>query len=144
MRNALPDFALLPKQFQHHQDCSAVGFCQDISGSNNDSKHRPSLATEHPIKGSMAYSRVWEQRDDELDGRVNGRRAVSSAQITGDIVILGKFSEMLIGTWLGIDLNINSHTRAQQAETAILATMFVDVGFRYASAFCASTDSGAQ
>jgi HK97 family phage major capsid protein len=87
---------------------------------------------------------LWQQRDDEMDGRVNGRRAVSSAQITGDIVILGKFSEMLIGTWLGIDLNINSHTRAQQAETAILATMFVDVGFRYASAFCASTDSGAQ
>jgi len=43
----------------------------------------------------MGYSRVWEQRDDELDGRVNGRRAVSSAQISGDIVILGKFSEML-------------------------------------------------
>jgi Phage capsid family len=34
---------------------------------------------------------LWEQENDELDGRVNGRRAVSSAQMTGDIVILGKF-----------------------------------------------------
>jgi hypothetical protein len=121
-----------------------LDFAKDISGSNNDSKHRPSFATEHPIKGSMAYSRVWEQRDDELDGRVNGRRAVSSAQITGDIVILGKFSEMILANWLGVELLVNTHTRAINSETVILATLLVDVGFRYASAFCASTDSGAQ
>jgi hypothetical protein len=144
MRNALPDFALLPKQFQHHQDCSAVGFCQDISGSNNNSKHRPSLATEHPIKGSMGYSRVWQQRDDELDGRVNGWKAVSSAQITGDIVLLGKFSEMIIANWLGIELNVNAHSRAINAETVILATLLVDVEFRYPLAFTASTDAGSQ
>jgi hypothetical protein len=87
---------------------------------------------------------LWQQRDDEMDGRVNGRRAVSSAQMTGDIVLLGKFSEMLIGTWLGVDINLNSHSRATQAETAILATLFCDIAFRYTSAFCASTDSGAQ
>jgi hypothetical protein len=57
---------------------------------------------------------LWEQRDDELDGRVNGWRAVSSAQITGDIVILGKFSEMLIGNWLGIEILVNNHSRAIQ------------------------------
>jgi len=60
---------------------------------------------------------LWEQQDDELGGRVNGRRAVSSAQISGDIVILGKFSEMLIGTWPGIEFLVNTHTRAHQAET---------------------------
>jgi hypothetical protein len=87
---------------------------------------------------------LWEQENDEIDGRVNGRRAVSSAQITGDIVILGKFSEMIIGSWLEIELLLNSHTRAHQAETIIQASLLVDVGFRYASAFCASTDSGAQ
>ena len=87
---------------------------------------------------------LWQQRDDELDGRVNGRRAVSSAQITGDIVILGKFSELLIANWLGVELLVNNHTRAHQAETLITATLLVDVGFRYALAFCASSDSGAQ
>jgi hypothetical protein len=87
---------------------------------------------------------LWEQQDDELDGRVNGRRAVSSAQITGDIVILGKFSEMIIGSWLGLEVLVNNHTRAINAETVIMVTMLVDVGFRYASAFVASTDSGAQ
>jgi HK97 family phage major capsid protein len=97
-----------------------------------------------PKVAGTGYQFLWEQRDDEMDGRVNGRKAVSSAQMTGDIVLLGKFSEMLIGTWLGVDINLNSHTRAQQAETAITVTMLVDIAFRYSSAFCASTDSGAQ
>ena len=87
---------------------------------------------------------LWEQENDELDGRMNGRRAVSSAQVTGDIMILGKFSEMLIGTWLALDVIVNSHTRAHQAEVIVQCTLFVDVAFRYASAFCASTDSAAQ
>jgi len=81
---------------------------------------------------------LWEQRDDELDGRVNGRRAVSSAQIANDIVILGKFSELIIANWLGIEFLINNHTRAQQAETVIQVMLLVEVGFRYASAFTAS------
>jgi HK97 family phage major capsid protein len=87
---------------------------------------------------------LWEQENDELDGRVNGRRAVSSAQITNDFVLLGKFSEMILANWLGVELLVNTYSRAINSETVILATMLVDVGFRYASAFCASNDSGAQ
>jgi hypothetical protein len=87
---------------------------------------------------------LWEQENDELDGRVNGRRAVSSAQITGDIVILGKFSELIIANWLGVEIVVNNHTRAINAETVIQTTLWADIGFRYALAFCASTDSGAQ
>ena len=87
---------------------------------------------------------LWQQRDDELDGRVNGRRAVSSAQITGDIVLCGKFSEMLVATWLGVEIVVNMHTRLTAAETVVIATLLCDVGFRYPLAFCASSDSGAQ
>jgi Phage capsid family len=87
---------------------------------------------------------LWQQENDELDGRVNGRRAVSSAQMTGDLVLCGKFSEMIVANWLGVDLLVNNHTRAIQAETVITASLLVDVGFRYALGFCASTDSGAQ
>jgi Phage capsid family len=87
---------------------------------------------------------LWQQENDELDGRVNGRRAVSSAQMTGDIVILGKFSELLLATWLGVELLVNGHTRAINAETVITATLLADIQFRYPLAFCASSDSGAQ
>jgi hypothetical protein len=51
---------------------------------------------------------------------------------------------MLIGSWLGVEILVNVHSRAQQAETLITVSMLIDVAFRYASAFCASTDSGAQ
>jgi hypothetical protein len=51
---------------------------------------------------------------------------------------------MLIGSWLGVEILVNRHSRAINAETVIQATLLVDVGFRYALAFTASTDSGAQ
>ena len=59
-------------------------------------------------------------------------------------MILGKFSEMLIVSWLGVEILVNTHSRAINAETIILATFLVDVAFRYPLAFTASTDSGAQ
>ena len=39
---------------------------------------------------------------------INGRRAVSSVQIANDIELLGKFSEMLIGSWLGVEILVNT------------------------------------
>jgi HK97 family phage major capsid protein len=87
---------------------------------------------------------LWEQEPDELDGTVIGRRAISSAQITDDKVIFGKWSELLICTWLGVELLTNPVSRAKQAEVEIYATLFCDIAFKHASAFCASTDSGAQ
>jgi HK97 family phage major capsid protein len=87
---------------------------------------------------------LWETGSNSIDGVVNGRRAVSSAQMTGDVVLLGRFSEMIIGNWLGFELVINTHSRAHQGETVIQCTALVDVQFRHVSAFCGSTDSGAQ
>ena len=75
---------------------------------------------------------------------INGRRAVSSVQIANDIVLLGKFSEMLIGSWLGVEILVNTYSWATLAETVILATLLVGVGFGYPLAFCASLESGAQ
>ena len=59
-------------------------------------------------------------------------------------MILGKFSEMLIGSWLGVEILVNTQSRAINAETVILATLLVGVGFGYPLAFCASLESGAQ
>jgi hypothetical protein len=59
-------------------------------------------------------------------------------------VLSGKFSEMIIANWLGVEILVNNHSRAINAETVIQATLLIDVGFRYPLAFCASSDSGAQ
>ena len=59
-------------------------------------------------------------------------------------MILGKFSEMIIASWLGAEILVNNHSRAINAETVIQVSLLVDIGFRYPLAFCASSDSGAQ
>jgi HK97 family phage major capsid protein len=88
---------------------------------------------------------LWEKEPDELDGAVIGYKAISTAQIgASNQVIFGKWSELMICTWLGVELLTNPVSRAKTAEVEIYATLFADIGFRHASAFCASTDSGAQ
>ena len=48
---------------------------------------------------------LWENSgDDPTFGRVNGRRAISSTQLPAGQVIFGKWSEMLICSWVGLDI----------------------------------------
>ena len=76
------------------------------------------------------------------DNTVNGYRAISTNQIPGDKVIFGKWDELLIGQWAGLDVVVDPYTRATQAEINIVTNMFIDVKYRYASAFCYSSTSG--
>jgi len=45
---------------------------------------------------------------------------------------------------LGIEILVDKFSLATTAELRIRANLLVDVGFRYALAFCASSDSGSQ
>ena len=88
---------------------------------------------------------LWEQPDnDPIFGRVNGRRALSSTQLAPGTILFGRWSEVLICSWLGIEILIDKFSLATTAELRIRANLLVDVGFRYALAFCASSDSGSQ
>jgi HK97 family phage major capsid protein len=88
---------------------------------------------------------LWENSgDDATFGRVNGRRAISSNQLPAGQVVFGKWSEMLICTWVGVELMTDPFSLATQAEVRVRASLLADIGFRYALAFCASADSGAQ
>jgi hypothetical protein len=88
---------------------------------------------------------LWENTsDDATFGRVNGRRAISSTQLPAGQVVFGKWSEMLICTWVGVELMTDPFSLATQAEVRVRASLLADIGFRYALAFCASADSGAQ
>jgi hypothetical protein len=96
-------------------------------------------ATQYPVY-------LWENTADPGDpfGRVNGRRAISSTQIPGSKVIFGKWSEMLICTWLGLDVMVDPFSLATTGEIRVQVSLLADIQFRYPLAFCASTDSGAQ
>ena len=89
---------------------------------------------------------LWENTGDPSDtfGRVNGRRAISSTQITGSKVIFGKWSEMLICTWLGLDIMVDPFSLAVTGEIRVQVSLLADIQFRYPLAFCCSSDSGAQ
>jgi hypothetical protein len=88
---------------------------------------------------------LWENTDDDdTFGRVNGRRAISSTQLPAGQVILGKWSEMIIASWVGVEILVDPFTLASQAEIRVRSTLLADIQFRYPLAFCASSDSGAQ
>jgi HK97 family phage major capsid protein len=82
--------------------------------------------------------------DDSVFGYVNGRRAISSTQLAPGQVIFGKWSEMLICQWLGLDVLVDPFSLATTAEIRVRVSLLADIQFRYPLAFCASSDSGAQ
>jgi hypothetical protein len=96
-------------------------------------------ATQYPVY-------LWENTADPADpfGRVNGRRAISSTQISGSKVIFGKWSEMIIASWLGLDIHVDPFSLATTGEIRVQVSLLADIQFRYPLAFCASSDSGAQ
>src|SRR6516225_9633934 len=88
---------------------------------------------------------LWENTDDDdTFGRVNGRRAISSTQLPAGQVVFGKWSQMLICSWLGVEILVDPYSLATTAEIRVRASLLADIGFRYPLAFCASWDSGAQ
>jgi hypothetical protein len=100
-----------------------------------------------PKGGSGTYPvYLWENTGDPADpfGRVNGRRAISSTQLSGGQVIFGKWSEMLICSWVGLDVSVDPFSLATQGEIRVRVSLLADIQFRYPLAFSCSSDSGAQ
>jgi hypothetical protein len=87
---------------------------------------------------------LWENDNDPTFGRVNGRRAISSTQLPAGQVIFGKWSEMMICSWIGLDILVDPFSLATKAEIRVRVNLLADIQFRYPLAFCASSDSGAQ
>jgi HK97 family phage major capsid protein len=94
------------------------------------------------ISGYPAF--LWEQPDDDDDGRIAGRKACSSSQLPAGSIIFGRWSDVLVGTWAGAEILVNPFVRAIQAELVITINLLVAVAFRYSSAFVASSDSASQ
>ena len=82
-------------------------------------------ATQYPVY-------LWENTSDPSDpfGRVNGRRAISSTQIQGSKVIFGKWSEMLICTWLGLDVHVDPYSLPTTGEIRVQVSLLADIQFR--------------
>jgi hypothetical protein len=77
-------------------------------------------------------------------GASTGRRAISSTQLPAGQVIFAKWSEMLICSWIGLDVLVDPFSLVTSAEIRVRTSLLADIGFRYPLAFCASADSGAR
>jgi hypothetical protein len=59
-------------------------------------------------------------------------------------VIFGKWSEMLICSWVGVEILVDPFTLATAASIRVRSSLLADIAFRYPLAFCASGDAGDQ
>ena len=65
-------------------------------------------------------------------------------QLPAGQVIFAKWSEMLICSWVGLEILVDPYSLTTTAELRVRASLLADIQFRYPLAFCASSDSGAQ
>jgi RND family efflux transporter MFP subunit len=79
-----------------------------------------------------------------IDGRIAGRKAVSTSQMPAGKIIFGRWSDAVIATWVGAEVLVNPFIRAIQAENVITLNLFVAIAFKYSSAFVSSSDSASQ
>jgi hypothetical protein len=67
---------------------------------------------------------LWAQLDTEIDGRIAGRKAVSSSQMPTDTIIFGRWSDAMIASWAGAEVLINPFVKATTAEHLITLNLF--------------------
>ena len=68
----------------------------------------------------------------------------ADATAFADKVILGDWSQVMIGLWGGVDLVVDPYTAAGNGIINVTANGFADVGTRHPTAFVVSTDDGNQ
>lgn len=61
------------------------------------------------------------------NGRINGYRVIGSNQLAAGECIFGKFSDLIIGMWGGLDLQVNPYIEALEKAGAIRVTALQDV-----------------
>lgn len=74
-----------------------------------------------------------------LDGRVAGFRAMSSTQIAAGRMLFGDFSQLVIGEWGTLEVDVNPYANFPAGISGVRAFYTVDVGVRYAASFSYST-----
>jgi hypothetical protein len=81
--------------------------------------------------------------ENKLSHRWRGR---TTNNVTGDRVICGDWSKVIIATWdLGtVSILADPYSRAKDGLVEYIATLLADVNLAHAAAMVVSTDSGAQ
>lgn len=73
-------------------------------------------------------------------GEANGYPLIVSNQATAGNLYFGNFSDLLIGMWGGLDINVDPYTASSSGTVRIVALQSVDVGVRHAVSFAFGND----
>ena len=73
-------------------------------------------------------------RDDFLDGH----QVLISSQVTANTVILGDFSEFIVATWGGLDIQSDPYALATSGGLRLIALSSVDYAVKHPVSFCVS------
>ena len=74
-----------------------------------------------------------------IDGIIDGKRVLISSQVTAGNVILGDFSEFIVATWGGLEINSDAFSLSTSGSLRLVALSSVDFAVKHPVSFCVST-----
>jgi HK97 family phage major capsid protein/HK97 family phage prohead protease len=72
--------------------------------------------------------------------RIKGYPYIMSNQVTDEHYFFGDFSQVLIGEWGGLEINVDPYTHSLKGKIRYITFKTVDVAVRYPTAFCHAHD----
>lgn len=91
------------------------------------------LLMARPELPSTGTTRLWQ--GSMLDGSMFGMRAMSSAQMASATMLYGDWSQVVIGEWGVLEIEVNPYANFQAGIVGVRAIASIDVGLRYPAAF---------
>lgn len=95
------------------------------------------LLMARPELPSTGTTRLWQ--GSMRDGSLFGMRAMSSNQMLSATMLAGDFSQVVIGEWGVLEIEVNPYANFQAGIVGIRAMVSIDVGVRYGGAFSYAT-----
>ena len=117
-----------------------IGMETDVASANADAgalKYIVNAAARGALKSTEKASStaqfVWEGNE------INGYQAIVSNQLANNDVLFGDFSQLVMGTWSGVDLTVDPYAGATSGNVRVIALQDVDFAVKQPGAFCYGT-----
>ena len=117
-----------------------IGMETDVASANADAgalKYIFNAAARGALKSTEKASStaqfVWEGNE------VNGYPAIVSNQLANNDALFGDFSQLIMGTWSGVDLTVDPYAGATSGNVRVIALQDVDFAVKQPGAFCYAT-----
>ena len=117
-----------------------IGMETDVASANADAgalkyifnaAARGALKSTEKASGTAQF--VWEGNE------VNGYPAIVSNQLADNDALFGDFSQLIMGTWSGVDLTVDPYAGATSGNIRVIALQDVDFAVKQPGAFCHAT-----